>query len=112
MALILPQKADLAETPQGIAALSGRAGDRRLIDAAGAWPDHLPRGQLRRGLGLDIAIRTAIAPRRLERRQPGLTAVRTLFRSIIAGKYAMVFRPTVLYRIRRSNVIWKFMKYN
>jgi len=37
-------------------------------------------------------------------------ADRTFFLSILAGKYAMVLRPAVLYRIRRSNVIWKFMK--
>lgn len=42
--------------------------------------------------------------------QPGLTADRTFFRSIVGGKYAMVLRPTVLYRIRRSNVMWKFIQ--
>jgi len=29
--------------------------------------------------------------------QPGLTAARTFFRSLVAGKYAMVLRPSLLY---------------
>lgn len=40
---------------------------------------------------------------------PGLTADRTFFRSIAGGKYAMVMRPTVLYRIRKNNIMRKFI---
>jgi hypothetical protein len=42
--------------------------------------------------------------------KPGLTADRTFFRSLAGGKYAIVLRPTVLYRIRRNNIMWQFVR--
>lgn len=44
--------------------------------------------------------------------QPGLTADRTFFRSLAGGTYAMVMRPTVLYRIRKTNIMRKFIAEN
>jgi len=39
--------------------------------------------------------------------QPGMTADQTVFRALLAGSYNMVLVPTVLYRIRRDNSLWK-----
>lgn len=44
--------------------------------------------------------------------KPGLTADRTFFRSIAHGKHAMVMRPTVLYRIRPTNIMRTFIADN
>jgi len=40
----------------------------------------------------------------------GVTADRAFFRSISAGNYAMVMRPTVLYRIRKTNIMRNFIR--
>lgn len=42
----------------------------------------------------------------------GVTADRAFFRSIAGGSYAMVMRPTVLYRIRKTNIMRKFIAEN
>jgi hypothetical protein len=40
---------------------------------------------------------------------PGLHADKTFFKAVSKGSYRMLMRPTVLYRIRKTNYMWKFI---
>lgn len=43
---------------------------------------------------------------------PGMTADKTFFKALLAGSYNMVMVPTVLYRIRKTNIMWEFVRGN
>lgn len=40
---------------------------------------------------------------------PGLTADKTFFRAVSKGSYRMLLKPTVLYRMRKTNYMWQFI---
>jgi len=44
--------------------------------------------------------------------KPGLTGDRHFFKALSGGSYNMVMVPTVLYRIRRTNIMWEFVRGN
>ena len=41
---------------------------------------------------------------------PGVAADKTFFRAVSKGSYRMLSTPTVLYRIRKTNYMWKFIR--